>query len=174
MTTTVTTSAFEVMQSQLVAVAALILIVKYHKKFLARLWWRGENANDNNKTTSSVAATTPTTANKKSILDQILTIPNIITMSRVACIPYIIYYIHTNDHLNACLLFCYAAVSDFLDGYIARNWPGQSSIIGGILDPLADKLLVGSLAITFTITGMLPIGKRVLLFFYLRTLIKYI
>lgn len=170
MTTTVTTSAFEVMQSQLVAIAALILIVKYHKKFLARLWWR-ENNNDN-KTSSSVATTATASNKKRSILDQILTIPNIITMSRVACIPYIIYYIHTNDHLNACLLFCYAAVSDFLDGYIARNWPGQSSIIGGILDPLADKLLVGSLAITFTITGMLPIGKRVLLFFYLRTLIK--
>ncbi len=44
-----------------------------------------------------------------------------------------------------------------LDGYIARNWPSQASKMGSFLDPMADKLLVGSLVISLTYTNLFPL-----------------
>lgn len=44
-----------------------------------------------------------------------------------------------------------------MDGYIARNWPSQASNLGSFLDPMADKLLVGSLVISLTYTNLFPV-----------------
>lgn len=52
-----------------------------------------------------------------------------------------------------------------LDGYIARNWPGQASKFGSFLDPLADKLLVGTLYVSLTYTGLLPIWLTFMVLF---------
>lgn len=101
-----------------------------------------------------------TSVQNESIASQIMTIPNLITLSRIAIIPFILYFILNDQHINACLLFVYAAISDFLDGFIARKCATQSSFLGSILDPLADKLLIGSLAITLTINNMIPLGKQ--------------
>ncbi len=79
-----------------------------------------------------------------------MTTANKITIVRVLLVPFfivqVIYYIQTEDELYrflALLAFAVAAVSDGLDGYIARRYQ-QRSELGAILDPLADKLLLVS------------------------------
>lgn len=51
----------------------------------------------------------------------------------------------------------YSVVSPQLDGLIARNWVSQASKLGSFLDPMADKLLVGSLVISLTYCSLLPL-----------------
>ncbi|KAF6017770.1 hypothetical protein EB796_023926 [Bugula neritina] len=63
----------------------------------------------------------------------------------------------------ACGLFLLTSLTDLLDGYIARNWKGQSSILGSVLDPLADKFLVTILCVSLTAVQLIP--------FWLMTLI---
>ena len=93
----------------------------------------------------------------------IFTIPNILTSLRIISIPFINYMVFINNHEYACALFFLAGLTDFLDGYIARNWKNQKSYLGSILDPLADKLLIGSLTLALTINGMLPVELAIII-----------
>ncbi len=72
----------------------------------------------------------------------IANILNIITLSRVACaiLIYLFLYLES-QYLIALLLFGIASFSDFLDGYLARK-TNSESVLGEILDPIADKLLI--------------------------------
>lgn len=71
----------------------------------------------------------------------VFTVPNILTMSRIACTPLIGYHIMLNELTPAICLFAYSCVTDYLDGFIARKWK-LKSVAGTILDPIADKLLM--------------------------------
>jgi len=76
----------------------------------------------------------------------ITSIPNLLTISRVAAIPLIValFYVDGPEwQWLACALFSAAAITDYLDGYFARAWREQSAF-GKFLDPVADKLLVAS------------------------------
>ena len=71
-------------------------------------------------------------------------IPNIITYFRLLSIPFILVFYLSGIYtlqLLAFMVFILASLSDFLDGYFARKL-NQSSVLGKILDPIADKLLV--------------------------------
>lgn len=89
-----------------------------------------------------------------------LSIPNMLTIGRVIAVPLLVsalYFIEGNlGRWIAFGLFFVAAASDFLDGYLARAWHQQSAF-GKMLDPIADKLLVGAsilmLVYDQTITG---------------------
>jgi cardiolipin synthase len=85
-------------------------------------------------------------------IDRTLTsIPNLLTYGRIVAIPVIVALLVEGDpalRWVALVLFLAAAVSDFFDGYLARKW-NQSSALGRMLDPIADKLLVGALIVTF-------------------------
>ena len=75
-----------------------------------------------------------------------LTLPNILTLSRVAVIPVFValfFLENATGQWVACGIFALAAITDFLDGYFARVH-GQLSAFGRFLDPVADKLLVAS------------------------------
>ncbi|HTR42356.1 MAG TPA: CDP-diacylglycerol--glycerol-3-phosphate 3-phosphatidyltransferase [Pseudomonadales bacterium] len=79
-----------------------------------------------------------------------MTTANKITILRILLIPFFvvetIYYVRTGNEVHwllAVLLFAITAISDAVDGYIARNYK-QISELGKILDPLADKLLLVS------------------------------
>ncbi|MBH0201874.1 MAG: CDP-diacylglycerol--glycerol-3-phosphate 3-phosphatidyltransferase, partial [Nitrospira sp.] len=73
-----------------------------------------------------------------------LNLPNLLTLVRILLIPvFIILFVNPTPHqsLAAAIVFTVAAVTDMLDGYIARR-TGQVTTLGKLLDPIADKLLV--------------------------------
>ena len=73
-----------------------------------------------------------------------LTIPNLLSLSRLALLPVFIWSLVTPGHMRLVLiLVLYAVVSDLLDGYLARRL-GQVSEWGRVLDPLSDKLAVAA------------------------------
>ncbi|MAV82492.1 MAG: CDP-diacylglycerol--glycerol-3-phosphate 3-phosphatidyltransferase [Pelagibacteraceae bacterium] len=86
-----------------------------------------------------------------------LTIPNIITFVRIILIPLILYLLFSDDPkivLIAGLLFIISSVSDFFDGYLARTL-NQTSKLGILLDPIADKLLIASVIIVLIETRVI-------------------
>ena len=80
-----------------------------------------------------------------------LNIPILLTWSRIVMIPVFIGIFYLPDatlslhhkHLFSALLFTFAAVTDWLDGYLARSL-NQTSAFGAFLDPVADKLMVAA------------------------------
>ena len=73
-------------------------------------------------------------------------LPNVLTLSRIAAIPLLVALIaiHTPAaDLSACIVFAAAAITDYFDGKLARSRRQQSDL-GSMLDPIADKLLVGA------------------------------
>ena len=88
---------------------------------------------------------------------KIYTIPNIITFIRIILIPIILYLLFSenpNIVLIAGLLFIVSSVSDYFDGYLARTL-NQSSKLGTLLDPIADKLLIASVIVVLVDTGVI-------------------
>jgi cardiolipin synthase len=80
-----------------------------------------------------------------------LALPNILTYGRIAAVPVVVGLLYWQSIMGgglwlrwvALAVFIAAAVTDILDGYLARAWEQQSSL-GRMLDPIADKLLVAS------------------------------
>lgn len=73
-------------------------------------------------------------------------LPNLLTLSRIAAIPVLVVLVAFRTPLAdflACIVFSIAAITDYFDGYIARG-RRQISNVGQMLDPIADKLLVGA------------------------------
>ena len=89
--------------------------------------------------------------------ESVLTIPNLLCVSRIALTPFIVNKLIYADYTSALSLFVLAGVSDLLDGLIARAFPSQRSNFGSILDPLADKLLVGFVFVSLCALHHLPI-----------------
>ncbi len=80
-----------------------------------------------------------------------LALPNILTYARIAAVPVVVTLLYWQSILEgglwlrwlALAVFIAAGITDILDGYFARIW-GQTSSLGRMLDPIADKLLVAS------------------------------
>jgi cardiolipin synthase len=73
--------------------------------------------------------------------DRILTVPNVITVVRLAMLPVFLWLLFAQeDRAKAAGLLAVLGITDFLDGYIARHF-NQVSDLGKILDPVADRLL---------------------------------
>lgn len=103
-----------------------------------------------------------------------MTIPNILTLARIGLIPIfvILYYLPTTwAHPLAAVLFAVGALTDWLDGYLARNLQ-QGSRFGSFLDPIADKLavavalvlVVGELGMVYvTIPAAIIVGREIII-----------
>ncbi len=73
--------------------------------------------------------------------DRVLTVPNLITAVRLACLPLYLYLLFGRDNrAAAALLLAALGATDWVDGYIARHFD-QVSNLGKVLDPVADRLL---------------------------------
>ncbi len=87
----------------------------------------------------------------------LLDLPNLLTLSRIAAIPVVVilvaFHAATSD-LLACVVFTAAAITDYFDGEIARSRSLQSDL-GRMLDPIADKLLVGAVIMVLVGQGRL-------------------
>ncbi|HEY2814827.1 MAG TPA: CDP-alcohol phosphatidyltransferase family protein [Acidimicrobiales bacterium] len=74
--------------------------------------------------------------------DRILTIPNVITVVRLLCLPVFLWLLfHEQNRAAAAWLLGALGATDFVDGYVARHF-NQTSELGKILDPVADRLLL--------------------------------
>ncbi|GGY07110.1 CDP-diacylglycerol--glycerol-3-phosphate 3-phosphatidyltransferase [Litchfieldella qijiaojingensis] len=103
-----------------------------------------------------------------------MNIPNILTLARIAFIPLLVlvfYLPFSWSMLLAALLFALAAITDWLDGYLARRWD-QSTPFGAFLDPVADKLMVAVAlallieryeAIWLTLPALVIIGREIVI-----------
>jgi cardiolipin synthase len=86
-------------------------------------------------------------------------LPNLLTLSRIAVIPVIVVLMAIGKAATdavATLLFVLAAITDYLDGKLARDWR-KTSDFGRMLDPIADKLLVG--AVLMMLVGTNRLGQ---------------
>jgi cardiolipin synthase len=87
--------------------------------------------------------------------ENIYTIPNILTFSRLLATPVIGYLVLHDNHVWAAGLFAYAGISDLVDGWIARKYNLQT-VVGSVIDPMADKALMTVLVGCLAIKGALP------------------
>lgn len=95
-------------------------------------------------------------ARRRSMRDDALNLPNLLTMGRIAIIPLVLWLLERgspNDCVVAALVYSGAALTDLLDGYLARRM-NIVSVLGKFLDPLADKLLVMA-----SLVWMVPLGR---------------
>lgn len=86
-------------------------------------------------------------------------IPNALTVARFAAIPVFVWlYLEAGEGpaWGAGIFFAAAALTDQLDGYLARRWHVESRF-GTVADPLADRLMIGTAAILMLATGRIPL-----------------
>jgi CDP-diacylglycerol--glycerol-3-phosphate 3-phosphatidyltransferase len=96
---------------------------------------------------------------RTSIRDDAINLPNLLTMLRIALIPVVLWMLWDGTpkaNFWATMLYIGVALTDLIDGYLARKW-GQISVLGKFLDPLADKLLVMATLIFLAYLGRLPL-----------------
>ena len=82
-------------------------------------------------------------------------VPNALTIIRMLSFPFFIYFILTDQYVLALAVLVMAWVTDGVDGAIARVF-NQSTYLGSVLDPAADKMLMTSCYVTFSIKGLIP------------------
>ena len=89
-----------------------------------------------------------------------LSLPNILTYGRIIAVPLVVLCFFVEGRLQssdtsrwtALAIFAIASITDFFDGYLARIWQ-QTSTIGRMLDPIADKLLVSACLLLLAADG---------------------
>jgi cardiolipin synthase len=90
-------------------------------------------------------------------LDRILTAPNVITLIRLLCIPLFVWLLFGLHHQTAAaVLLAALGATDWVDGYVARRYH-QVSTMGKVLDPTADRILVGTAVIAVIVHGAVPL-----------------
>jgi cardiolipin synthase (CMP-forming) len=101
-------------------------------------------------------------------------LPNLLTWARVLAIPLLvaIFYLpmgltSAEQNLLSTIVFTAAAITDWIDGWLARRW-GQTSAFGAFLDPVADKLMVCTALVILVdlgrlnpMIGMIIIGREI-------------
>ena len=103
-----------------------------------------------------VAEEGPAAAGRSRLTADALNFPNLLTMGRIAAIPFFVWLLDSPTPERgfwACIVFTAAAITDVLDGYLARKL-GVVSVLGKFLDPLADKLIVMA-----ALVWMVPMGR---------------
>jgi cardiolipin synthase (CMP-forming) len=90
-------------------------------------------------------------------LDRIFTAPNVITFVRLLCIPLFLWLLFgRHEQTAAAVLLAVLGATDWVDGYVARRFH-QVSTLGKVLDPTADRVLVGTAVISIMVYGAVPL-----------------
>lgn len=83
-------------------------------------------------------------------------LPNFLSLLRIVLAFFLYINIRSHEPIIASWILIAAGITDFLDGYLARRL-GQISALGGLLDPLADKIFFGTLFVALLLENSLPI-----------------
>jgi len=83
-------------------------------------------------------------------------LPNAISIARIILVVPILVFIVEGNYGLALILFLIAGFSDGVDGYLAKRFDWHTRI-GALLDPIADKLLVGGTFLTMFFVGLVPV-----------------
>jgi CDP-diacylglycerol--glycerol-3-phosphate 3-phosphatidyltransferase len=95
---------------------------------------------------------------RERLRDELLNAPNLMTLGRVALIPvflWLLAYENRHNSFLAAAIFAIAALSDWIDGWLARV-SGKVTTLGRFLDPLADKIIVLSALVELLRLGRVP------------------
>lgn len=93
-----------------------------------------------------------------------MSIPNLITLGRLLSVPILIWLVLVDALRPALFLFAIAGLSDAADGFIAKRFD-QRSMLGALLDPIADKAMLVSLFVTLGVARHLPAWLVILVVF---------
>jgi cardiolipin synthase len=105
--------------------------------------------------TAAPATAAPAPAEER--LDRVLTVPNLVTLLRLLCIPLFLWLLFGahRQGASAWLLGALGA-TDWVDGFVARRYH-QVSTLGKVIDPVADRLLVITAVVAITVYGAVPV-----------------
>ena len=88
--------------------------------------------------------------------DRIFTVPNALSLGRLACVPLFLWLLFgREDRLAAAVLLAFLGATDWVDGYVARRFD-QVSAVGKVLDPAADRVLLAVAIFSILIDGSVP------------------
>jgi cardiolipin synthase (CMP-forming) len=87
--------------------------------------------------------------------DRVFTVPNALSLLRLFMVPVVVALLLAGSDGLAAAFFILAALTDFLDGKLARR--AGPTRLGQILDPVADRLMLSSVAVVLAIRGLLPV-----------------
>lgn len=95
--------------------------------------------------------------NQERVLDQVATVPNVITLIRLLLLPVFLFLLFgTSYHVAALIVYAVAASTDWVDGQVARS-THQVSKLGKLMDPFVDRLLIAVGVIAIVLLGRLPL-----------------
>jgi cardiolipin synthase len=92
---------------------------------------------------------------------RIVTIPNAISLARLACVPLFVWLLADDELLAAAGLLAVLGATDWIDGWIARRFD-QGSDLGKVLDPVADRVLLLVAAVALLVQGSVPLVVGIL------------
>jgi cardiolipin synthase len=89
------------------------------------------------------------------VLHRVLTAPNAISFARLLLVPVFLWLYVIGRVLPAMVVLTIVGTSDFVDGFVARA-TGQVSVLGKLLDPLADRIVIVAVLVAYSIKGTVP------------------
>ena len=97
-----------------------------------------------------------------SMKEQFMTVPNLLSMLRLALVPVFMFLLLSERYLSAIVVLALSSLTDYLDGYFARKF-NQVTRLGQLLDPAADRLYIFSTLVGLSITGIIPVWLAVVI-----------
>lgn len=122
----------------------------------------GDNDGNQKKSLTKKIINAAQAAAAKTTHENIYTIPNMLTIGRLFTAPMIGYLVVHHQTAWAFGLFAFSCVTDLLDGYIARKYNLQT-VVGSVIDPMADKALMMTLASCLAVSGDIPLYAAVVI-----------
>lgn len=89
------------------------------------------------------------------VSNRILTVPNLLSFARLLILPWVFIEAANGRFARGLAIGFLFGATDFVDGYVARRFD-QVTRLGQILDPLSDRLFIGTIAVALVVSGLLP------------------